>query len=446
MGTKETKHFTRQKQVPTLAAPRSGYSIYWDDNQPGLGVRVTANGARSYVFESRVLGRTVRTTIGNIKAWSLAKAQTEARRLASEYVDKDIDPRVVAAANRAQADAERVEVQRQAHVLRGVWQAYIDDCKAEWGARHLADHFEAAHAGGEPKKKRGGTGLTKPGPLAALMPLKLSDLTSDVIAAWLKREAAKRATSAAKAYRLLRAFVRWANDSPEYRGIIPVDACTTRDVRKVLPTSKPKSDCLQREQLVAWFKAVRAIPNPVIAAYLQTLLLTGSRREELAGLKWTDVDFQWNSLKLRDKVEGSRTIPLTPYVSSLLTKLPSNNRWVFSSKTAEGGRLMEPTKAHNDALEIAGLPHITLHGLRRSFSSLSEWCEMPVGVVAQIMGHKPSATAEKHYKVRPLDLLRTWHAKLEAWILEQGGVQFALLPAGSRLGVVASDGSVQARA
>ena len=40
------------------------------------------------------------------------------------------------------------------------------------------------------------------------------------------------------------------------------------------------------------------------------------------------------------------------------------------------------------------------------------------------MGHKPSATAEKHYTVRPLDLLRMHHEKIEAWILEQAGVLF----------------------
>jgi intergrase/recombinase len=48
---------------------------------------------------------------------------------------------------------------------------------------------------------------------------------------------------------------------------------------------------------------------------------------------------------------------------------------------------------------------------------------MPVGIVAQIMGHKPSATAEKHYTERPLDLLKIWHSKYEAWILEQAGIQ-----------------------
>ena len=59
--------------------------------------------------------------------------------------------------------------------------------------------------------------------------------------------------------------------------------------------------------------------------------------------------------------------------------------------------------------------------MRRSFSSLAEWTETPTGIVAQIMGHKPNATAERHYKVRPLDLLRKWHDKIEAWLLDQAG-------------------------
>jgi hypothetical protein len=42
--------------------------------------------------------------------------------------------------------------------------------------------------------------------------------------------------------------------------------------------------------------------------------------------------------------------------------------------------------------------------------------------VAQIMGHAPNATAEKHYINRPLDLLALWHAKYEAWILKEGKV------------------------
>jgi integrase len=98
---------------------------------------------------------------------------------------------------------------------------------------------------------------------------------------------------------------------------------------------------------------------------------------------------------------------------------------VFFSEEAESGHIEEPTKAHRGALQAGGLPHVTLHGLRRSFGTLSEWVEIPAGVVAQIQGHKPSALREKHYIRRPLDLLRMWHDKLEVWMLEQAGIQFA---------------------
>lgn len=63
-----------------------------------------------------------------------------------------------------------------------------------------------------------------------------------------------------------------------------------------------------------------------------------------------------------------------------------------------------------------------MHGLRRSFGTLAEWVECPVGVVDQIQGHKPSALAEKHYRVRPLDLLRLWHERIEVWILNEAGI------------------------
>jgi integrase len=225
------------------------------------------------------------------------------------------------------------------------------------------------------------------------------------IKAWLRKEAENRPTRARLAFNLLRAFLNWCETMPEYRGIVPADAVDTRIAKDALPKKAAKADCLQREQLRAWFAAVRAIQNPTVAAYLQILLLTGARRESLAALKWEHIDFRWNSITIRDKKaskggeDGTRTIPLTPYVAALLSDLKRINETL-------------PPKFR------------ILHGLRRSFASLAEWVEMPTGIVAQIMGHRPSATAERHYKVRPLDLLRQWHSKYEAWILEQGGIRF----------------------
>lgn len=102
---------------------------------------------------------------------------------------------------------------------------------------------------------------------------------------------------------------------------------------------------------------MRRIRNPVISAYLQALLLTGARRGELAALRWGDVDFQWRSMTIRDKVEGSRTIPLTPYAAALMIALPRRNEYVFSRLGAASGYTEEPRVAHTKAIAAAGLPH-----------------------------------------------------------------------------------------
>mgnify|MGYP000420331637 FL=1 len=306
------------------------------------------------------------------------------------------------------------------------WKTYIEARTTRWSPRTLLDHQRLTAPGGKPKtrgRKKGEGDTTQPGILLALLSTPLAKIDAPAVRSFLKDEAERRPTQAQNAFVRLRAFLNWCADRPEYKGQIHADACASRLARDELPRKAAKDDCLQREQLPLWFEHVRKLASPVQAAYLQTLLLTGARREELAGLAWTDVDFQWKSLTIRDKVEGERTVPLTPYVASLLSALPRRNEWVFSSPGAKSGRLQEPRIPHNKALAAAGLPALTLHGLRRSFGTLAEWVECPTGVSAQIMGHKPSALAEKHYRRRPLDLLRMWHTKIEGWILEQAGIE-----------------------
>lgn len=366
----------------------------------------------------------MRVTIGDVSAWSIAGAQAEARRLQIQ-IDQGNDPRQVKVDNEAAKEAEaatlKLQAVRESVTLGRAWPTYLEAKKAKWSARHLLDHQRIIAPGGKVKKR--GQGETVAGVLSSLSGVRLCDLTSERVSEWLNSpETIRRPTQARRAFTLLRAFVSWGSRS-EFKGVIPAGACASHVAKDALPKPAAKDDCLQREQLPLWFEHVRKLGNPVHSAYLQGLLLTGARREELAPLKWQDVDFQWLSLTIRDKVEGQRIIPLTPYLAHLLAALPRRNEWVFSSPTAASGRLMEPRMGHNKALAAAGLPALSLHGLRRSFGTLSEWCEVPTGVVAQIMGHKPSALAEKHYRRRPLDLLRSWHVKIEAWILEQAGIE-----------------------
>lgn len=428
-------------------------SFLWDSVAPGLGLRVTPNGSKSYIFQAKLRGQVIRTTIGAPAAWTIAEAQAEAIRL-RVLINRGQDPREVEADRLAAEQAERkakaaaeaaaqaeqaildqqkaIQAAQQSLLARTAWDAYLAAPHPRWGAQHRADHVIAASEGGI--KTKIGEGTTKAAPLASLLRLPLYAITAPVVQEWLVSECATRPTFAHNSFRKFRTFIRWCAKQPQFQAVTHVDCCLTDEVKDIVPISKTKDgDSLQREQLPAWFDAVRAIRNPVISAYLQGLLITGARREELARLRWDDVDFQWRSLTIHDKVEGLRVIPLTPYFLSLLAALPRRNQWVFSSPTAADGKLAEPRIAHTKALAAAGLPHVSLHGLRRSFGTLCEWVEMPSGISAQIMGHKPSALAEKHYRRRPLDLLRKWHDLIETWILEQAGIDFVPATPGLRV-------------
>lgn len=434
-----------------------------DKDVTGLRVRVTANGVKSFVYEAKLNGKAISRTLGGFPLMSIDEAKDKARDLAKLVKTDKKDPREIdrqqkeaTAKIKAQLDAAAAAAVQAASAatltLGEVWQAYIEERRPHWGDLHYRDHIDKAKAGGLPSGRRGGgKQLTKPGPLAALMPLALKDLDQATVEAWAAHEGKTRPSSARLAWRLLTVFLTWCAEQPAYAGLVAAkNPAKTKKAREALGKSGTKSDVLQREQLGVWFAAVRQIQNPVIAACLQMMLLTGARPGEVLSLRWDDINTQWKGIQIRDKVEGIREIPATPYMLHLLATLPRRamqdtktglqvpNPWVFSSPTSETGCLSEPNNPHTRACTAAGLKGLTLHGLRRSFASLTEWLEVPAGVVAQIQGHKPSATAEKHYKVRPLELLRVHHERIEAWILEQAGVVFDANAVPGKLRVVAS--------
>ena len=406
----------------------------WDSDVTMLACRAT-KGTKAFIFQSVFFGKTLRMTIGKISDWKIDDARSEARRLQT-LIDTGIDPRIAKAEKIAAVESQQAESRRGKVMFSAPWEEYLKELKTgisaktkrPYSPRYLADHIRLSDRGGNVRKVGGG--LTIAAPLAFFLDLPLSEISPVLITEWLTRERQTRPTVTANAYRILRTFLKWVNDHKLYQGIIPSDITQDRNVRKMVPVSASKADdCLQKEQLEGWFAEVKRLSNPVISTYLQVLLLTGARREEIASLSWSYIDFKWSSMCIKDKVEGERTIPLTPYVSSILCELAklsnvdtSTDGWVFCSDS-KSGRIVEPRKAHNRALSQASLPHISLHGLRRSFGTLAEWVEVPTGIVAQIMGHKPSALAEKHYRRRPLDLLRKWHEKIETWILEQAGIK-----------------------
>lgn len=386
-----------------------------DTLAPGFQVRATRTGTKSFIFQRRVNGRQWRHTIGDVRAWQIDKARDEARRLWTA-IDAGADPQTLF----APPEAVEPPPAPADTTFGALWVRYCTEAGARWGERHRSDHDKMVAPGGV-KKARGtrGTGITQPGILYPLLTEDVSELTTARIEQWVT-DNAHRQTQTRLALRMLSAFMNWCKDE----GLVEAGAAQIKNkkVRNAAGKGSSKTDTLTREQLGVWFKAAREWPNRTQSACLQVSLLIGARPLEVRSMRWSDISERWATIVIRDKVEGVRTIPLTPHVAGLLAELPRINDFVFASASAESGHISSPNSALTSICQQAGVPHVTLHGLRRSFKSLSEWLALPVGVVAQIMGHKPSATAEKHYTVRPIDLLRIHHEAFEKWIIEQGNI------------------------
>jgi integrase len=420
-------------------------AFLWDTDAPGLGLRATAGGAKAYIFQSRFAGQGLRVTIGSPDAWAIGEARERAREL-QRQIDEGRDPREVKAQTAAADLAQREERSKRGLTVSEVWAVYMAEGKprkkAAWKPRYRDDLMKAASPGGEPKKR--GAGVTKPGHLAALMPLRLADINQDAIRDWYSNEAKRGPVQAARAVAMFSGFLSWCGTRKEFRGLVDKTAARASELADVLPAARRRVDKVELEQLPAWFASVDKLRNRTAATYLMGLILTGARRQELAALKWADVDFRWAKMSIADKVGDKRVVPLTPYFASLLRALPrlkdtngDPNPYVFASPSAARGYIAEPRSAHDQVLADAGIRHVSIHGLRRAFALLGEEAGVPAGAIAQVMGHRPSAVSEG-YKPRSIDALRRYLTRIEGFILERAGIEFDASAAAGGLRVVSA--------
>jgi integrase len=411
-------------RVADFACPASkSQAFLWDSDAPALALRVTPTGRKTYVFEARLSGATIRINIGTAADWPIEKARGEAQRL-KMLVDTGIDPRELERQQVADKAAQVAARAAEATTVGEVWPLYLANGKPKrrdaWKPRYRADLDAMASPGGVEKKR--GEGVTRQGPLFPLLALPLAGVNEDSLKSWHDSEAAKGKHQAARALMMFRGFLRWCSAQPAYRKLTDRDAGRAAAILESLPSNTRRTDALEAAQVPGWWTGVEQLNNRTASVYLRALLLTGARREELAALTWANVDFQWRKLTIADKVDDTRTIPLTPYMAQLLATLPRTSEHVFAS-TGKAGRIADARASHAQALKSASIDGLTIHGLRRSFSLLGEAAGAPAGAIAQVMGHKPSATAEG-YRPRSTDALRPFHEQIETHILALAGVPF----------------------
>lgn len=387
----------------------------WDTAYKGLGVRVSPGGSKSFVYQARLAGggTTKRITLGRYPLMSLQDAITAASGV-SKLLVEGVDPKRLKAEQLAKNKSFARDNVRKSIAFGDLFVQYLAANKAAWSQNYIDDHYEAVrpYLTDKPYKAQ---------PLANIWETPLGELTPDYVERWVRKENETRPTSMARSFRMFKACANWAEETEKYSGLIPRKTYNSRNINKSVQKTKAHKVALQKQQLPLWFDIVGRI-DPIERAALVCMLLNGSRPNEMLSLKWSDVDFEWHTITIVDKVDQwERTIPLTPYCKQTMQSLPRINHFIFGNLDRKEGYVVI-NKVYRQLVKASGLPSLPPKAMRKSFSSLSEWVGVPKGVVNQIQGHRPSAIDEKHYIERPIDLLRMWHIKIEQFILKEAGI------------------------
>lgn len=140
-------------------------------------------------------------------------------------------------------------------------------------------------------------------------------------------------------------------------------------------------------------------------------LMTGMRRGELLGLKWSDIDLDRNLISVQRSVwydgsqpyikstkteAGERTIPILTPLREKIEQMPKGNpdHYVFGDEKP----LTEKAYRHRykKYKERVGITS-TLHQLRKSFTTAAVNADVPPDVLKEIIGHKDISTTMNIY-------------------------------------------------
>jgi hypothetical protein len=240
--------------IERLTCPSGKQQAFLRDSEaPGLRVRVTAHGSKSYVYESKLNRQTIRRTIGDVKLWSIEQARAEARRLAVQ-LDNGQDPREIERLQNADKAAARAAEVARAVTVGELWPDYLATGKPKrrdaWKPRYLEDLKRMSAQGGEAKKR--GSGQTRQGPIHPLLAFALTDISEDVLKEWHDREARTSKHQAARALMMFRGFLRWCATKPLNRELVDKEAGRAPAILENLPSMKRRTDCLESSQVAGW--------------------------------------------------------------------------------------------------------------------------------------------------------------------------------------------------
>ena len=350
---------TRRKKVrltdagiAKLRPSRTEY-IVWDSRVAGLGVRVRPSGHRSFVWHGHANGAAVRATVGSAALMTVEDARRECGRLSDTGSLSSTDDRRALSA-----------VPLFAEFAMGDW-------KAAAGARWRTSRRKQVERNLETQF------------LPAFGRLRLDRIRRLDVERWFDAYSKTAPGGANLALQLLRQILNAAVDA----GLIaanPADGIR-RNPRPKLTRflSTGEIDRLHR----ALDRLVDERPSRCRQAdIIRLLLLTGCRRGEIAGLKWSEVD--GDVLRLADTKTGARTVWLSEAARVILDRQArTRSRYVFPSPKDPARPCTRDVELWYLVRKKAGIEDVRLHDLRHTVASQAVARGTALSTVARMLGH-----------------------------------------------------------
>jgi integrase len=330
--------------------------IVFDQTLRGFGLRVRrlAGGAirRYWIVQYRAHGHARRMNVGDAEKLTAAKARKQAKKLLSK-VELGGDP---------QAD-KRERREKDSLSLRSV----------------VADYL--THKGGvKPNTIRVlRRYLDSSTYLGALHGMPIDRITRKDVAARLLAVSKASGASTAIAFRgTLSTMFSWAMQM----GLIEHNPV----VNSFKPTPPPSRDRVLSDQELAaiW----RGVGNDEYAKVIRLLVCTGCRREEIAGMRWSEFadNGTWALPATRSKNGKPHTLPLTPLMQKVIDSIPQRERDLLFGM--RGGGFTSWTIGKRALDERLGLKAWTHHDIRRSVATGMANIGIQPHIIEQVLNHQ----------------------------------------------------------
>jgi integrase len=343
--------------VTTLQLPPGKTdALFWDDAVPGFGIRIRASGVRAWVFQYKAGGyATRRLTIGRVGAVRAARA----REIAGEY-------HAQVRLGRNPAAEKRAAVERSRHTFGALARLYLERRGGGLRANTIRSKSRAL--------------LKYAAPLHSM---SIDAVDQRAVAHLLTQvENSSGAVTANRLRANMSAMYTWALKE----GIAAGNPVVNTYKREERPRDRVLSD---QEIAVIW----QALPEGNYGDIVKLLILTGQRANEIARLKWHEIE-SWQIVLPRERTKNDRahTVPLGHTAISILKQQTPRNGtdFVFGGRRdAAFADWFHAKRALDAQLEHNGapLPRWVIHDIRRSVATGMADIGIQPHVIEAVLNH-----------------------------------------------------------